>query len=123
MPQQVGVAGGDPGFGTSGEVSRTTTAEEISAYAPEVIVLAPCGFYAVDTLRELPRARLPAGWPELPAVRDGNVWALDATSYLSRPGPRVVDGAEILARILHPEVLGPPEDRHALRVPPELMHV
>jgi iron complex transport system substrate-binding protein len=123
VPQQVGVAGGDPGFGAAGGMSRATTAEEISGYAPEVIVLAPCGFYAVDTLRELPRARLPAGWSELPAVRDGNVWALDATSYFSRPGPRVIDGAEILARILHPDVVGPPEERHALRVPPELMRV
>ncbi|MDQ3762074.1 MAG: cobalamin-binding protein [Actinomycetota bacterium] len=123
VPQQVGAAGGDPGFGTAGGVSRTTTAEEISAYAPEAIVLAPCGFYAVDTLRELPRARLPAGWSELPAVRDGNVWAVDATSYFSRPGPRVVDGAEILARILHPNAVGPPEQRHAVRVPPELMRV
>ena len=122
VPQQVGVAGGDPGFGTAGGVSRTTTAEEISAYAPEVIVLAPCGFYAADTLRELPRAQLPAGWSELPAVRAGNVWAVDATSYFSRPGPRVIDGAEILARILHPDVLGSPEQRHAQRVPPELMH-
>jgi iron complex transport system substrate-binding protein len=121
VPEQVGVAGGDPGFGTAGGVSRTTTDEDISAYAPEVIVLAPCGFYAADTLCQLPRARLPAGWPELPAVRDGNVWAVDATSYFSRPGPRVIDGAEILARILHPNVLGPPEQRHALRVAPELM--
>jgi iron complex transport system substrate-binding protein len=123
VPEQVGVAGGDPGFGAAGGVSRTTTAEEISAYAPEVIVLAPCGFSTADTLRQLPRARLPAGWPELPAVRDGNVWALDASSYFSRPGPRVIDGAEILARIVHPEVLGPPEEQHAQRVPPELMCV
>lgn len=118
VPEQVGLAGGDPGFGTAGGVSRTTTAEEISAYAPEVIVLAPCGFYAADTLRQLPSAQLPAGWSELPAVRDGNVWAVDATSYFSRPGPRVIDGAEILARILHPDVVGPPEQQHALRVPP-----
>jgi iron complex transport system substrate-binding protein len=121
VPEQVAVAGGDPGFGTAGGVSRTTTAEEISAYAPEAIVLAPCGFYAADTLRELPRTRLPLGWPELPAVRDGNVWAVDAASYFSRPGPRVIDGAEILARILHPDVIGSPDQRNALRVPPELM--
>ncbi len=121
VPEQVAVAGGDPGFGTAGGVSRTTTAEEISAYAPEAIVLAPCGFYAADTLRELPRTRLPLGWPELPAVRDGNVWAVDATSYFSRPGPRVIDGTEILARILHPDVIGSPDQRNALRVPPELM--
>jgi iron complex transport system substrate-binding protein len=123
VPEQVGVAGGDPAFGTAGGMSRTTTAEEITAYAPEMIVLAPCGFYATDTLRELPRTRLPTGWPELPAVRDGNVWAVDATSYFSRPGPRVIDGAEILARLLHPDVVGRPEQWHALRVPPELMRV
>ena len=121
VPQQVSAAGGDPGFGAAGGVSRTTTAEEINAYAPEVIVLAPCGFSMADTLRELPRARLPAGWPDLPAVRDGTVWAVDASSYFSRPGPRVIDGAEILARIVHPEVVGPPEEQHALRVPPELI--
>lgn len=122
VPEQVGFAGGDPGLGTAGAVSRITTAGEISAYAPEVIVLAPCGFSVTDTLRQLPRARLPAGWPELPAVSNGDVWAADATSYFSRPGPRVIDGAEILARILHPDVVGPPEPRHALRVSPERIH-
>ncbi|HKS50556.1 MAG TPA: cobalamin-binding protein [Pseudonocardiaceae bacterium] len=122
VPEQVGLAGGDPGFGTAGAPSRITTADEITAYAPEVIVLAPCGFYATDTLRQLPRARLPAGWWDLTAVRDGNVWAVDATSYFSRPGPRVVDGAEILARVLHPDVVGQPAQRHAQRVPPALMH-
>jgi iron complex transport system substrate-binding protein len=123
VPEQVVLAGGEPGFGVPGGLSQTTTAEEISAYAPEVIVLAPCGFYAADTLRELPRARLPAGWLELPAVRDGNVWAVDATSYFSRPGPRVLNGAEILASILHPDLVGPPEQRHAVRVPSALMQV
>ncbi|MGH3822333.1 MAG: cobalamin-binding protein [Pseudonocardiaceae bacterium] len=122
VPEQVAVAGGDAGFGTVGGASRATTAEEINAYAPETIVLAPCGFYATDTLRQLPKARLPTGWLELPAVKEGNVWAVDATSYFSRPGPRVIDGAEILARILHPDVAGPPEQRHAVRVPPGLMH-
>jgi iron complex transport system substrate-binding protein len=123
VPEQVAIAGGDPEFGVPGGLSQTTTAEEISAYAPEAIVLAPCGFYIADTLRELPRARLPPGWSELSAVRDGNVWAVDATSYFSRPGPRVINGTEILASILHPDVVGPPERQHAVRVPSNLMHV
>jgi iron complex transport system substrate-binding protein len=123
VPEQVDLAGGDPGFAAVGEASRTTSATEISVFAPEAIVLAPCGFYATDTLRQLPRARLPAGWSELPAVKDRNVWAVDATSYFSRPGPRVINGAEILARILHPDVVGPPEPQHAVRVSPELMRV
>lgn len=116
VPEQVAHAGGDASFGTAGAASRTTTAEEIAAYEPEVIVLAPCGFTIADTVRQLPRASLPAGWAQLPAVRDGKVWAVDASSYFSRPGPRIVDGAEILARILHPEVFGEPEPHQATRV-------
>jgi iron complex transport system substrate-binding protein len=117
VPEQVAIAGGDPGFGQAGRPSTTTTAEQIRAYAPEVVVLIPCGYYKEDILRQLPGANLPAGWENLPAVRNGEVWATDATSYFSRPGPRVVDGVEILARILHPEVFGPPTDEQAVRVP------
>jgi iron complex transport system substrate-binding protein len=121
VPEQVGMAGGEPAFGEAGERSVTTTAEDIREYAPEVIVLIPCGYYKEDILRQLPLSRLPAGWHDLPAVKNGQVWATDATSYFSRPGPRVVDGVEILARILHPGVFGPPEDSEAVRVPAELM--
>jgi iron complex transport system substrate-binding protein len=116
VPEQVAVAGGDQGFGQAGRPSTTTTAEEIRAYAPEVIVLIPCGYYKEDILRQLPSANLPEGWKDLPAVRSGDVWATDATSYFSRPGPRVVDGAEILARILHPEIFGAPDAEQAVRV-------
>ena len=116
VPEQVAIAGGDPGFGQAGKPSTTTTAEEICAYAPEVIVLIPCGYYKEDILRQLPSAKLPAGWNDLPAVRNGEIWATDATSYFSRPGPRVVDGVEILARILHPEIFGAPDENQAVRV-------
>lgn len=121
VPEQVEIAGGDHGFGRAGQRSVTTTAEEISAYAPEVIVLIPCGYYKKDILRQLPGANLPAGWKDLPAVKRGEVWATDATSYFSRPGPRVVEGVEILARILHPETFGPPESSQAVRVASDLM--
>jgi iron complex transport system substrate-binding protein len=116
VPEQVAIAGGDSGFGQPGRPSTTTSAAEICAYAPEVIVLIPCGYYKEDILRQLPNAHLPAGWDDLPAVRNGAVWATDATSYFSRPGPRVVDGVEILARILHPEIFGAPDDEQAVRV-------
>ena len=121
VPEQVEIAGGDHAFGKAGQRSVTTTAEEISSYAPEVIVLIPCGYYKEDILRQLPGTSLPAGWKDLPAVRSGEVWATDATSYFSRPGPRVVEGVEILARILHPETFGPPESSQAVRVPADLM--
>jgi iron complex transport system substrate-binding protein len=121
VPEQVAFAGGDASFGNAGGKSRTTTAEEIREYAPEVVVLAPCGYYKEDTLRALEGARLPRGWGALPAVRSGQVWAVDATSYFSRPGPRVVEGAEILLKVIHPGVFGEPDPAQAVRVPAGLM--
>jgi iron complex transport system substrate-binding protein len=122
VPEQVAIAGGDAAFGKAGQRSVTTNAEEIRAYAPEVIVLIPCGYYKEDILRQLPGAKLPEGWNDLPAVKANAVWATDATSYFSRPGPRLVDGVEILARILHPEIFGAPDDSQAVRVPAHLMN-
>ena len=116
VPEQVAVAGGDASFGRAREASRQTTPEEIQAYAPEKIVLIPCGYYKADISRALETARLPDGWNDLPAVRAGEVWATDASAYFSRPGPRVVRGAEILASILHPEIFGEPTDEDAVRV-------
>src|SRR3989440_6993833 len=119
VPEQVAFAGGDARFGNAAAKSRTTDAEEIGAYAPEVIVLAPCGYYKEDILRALESARLPRGWHSLPAVRARRVWAVDATSYFSRPGPRVVEGAEILSRIIHPDAFGEPVETEAVRVHPD----
>jgi iron complex transport system substrate-binding protein len=116
VPEQVALAGGDASFGRAGEASRQTTPEEIQAYAPEKIVLIPCGYYKADILRALETAQLPDGWNDLPAVREGEVWATDASAYFSRPGPRVVRGAEILASILHPEIFGAPSSDDAVRV-------
>ncbi|HEX8457423.1 MAG TPA: cobalamin-binding protein [Pyrinomonadaceae bacterium] len=121
VPEQIALAGGEHSFGHAGKPSTVTTPEAIRDYAPEVVVLAPCGYYKEDTLSALAQARLPAGWSELPAVRRNEVWAVDATAYFSRPGPRVVGGAEILARIIHPELFGAPEEHEAVRVPAELM--
>ena len=121
VPEQIAFAGGEASFGRAGAASTTTTPEELRAYDPEKIVLAPCGYYKEDTLRALRDARLPAVWHDLSAVKAGEVWAVDATSYFSRPGPRVVRGAEILARVLHPDTFGAPEEHEAVRVAAELM--
>lgn len=114
--EQVKYAGGDAGFGNLGKPSTTTTIEEIAAYQPEIIVLIPCGYYIADILRQVPQTAFPAAWFDLPAVKNGAVWAVDATSYFSRPAPRVVDGAEILAKILHPNIFGAPSETEAARV-------
>lgn len=123
VPEQVAFAGGDATFGRAGQKSYVATPEEIQEYAPEVVVLVPCGYYKEDILRALPQSRLPRGWHQLPAVEGGEVWAVDAAAYFSRPGPRVVEGAEILARILHPDIFGRPDVREAVRVDSDLMLV
>lgn len=116
VPEQVEIAGGEAVMGTPGQRSQTTTFEAIFESNPEVIVLIPCGYYTADTLRQLEDQKFPTNWQEIAAVKNNEVWALDATKYFSRPGPRVVDGAEILSTILHPDIFGSPRNDEAIRV-------
>ena len=120
-PEQVAIAGGDCLLGIAGEKSVPTTYEEIERARPDVLVLVPCGYYTGDILRQIPNTVFPDGFRDVPAVKNGDVWALDATSYFSRPGPRVVCGAEILAKIVHPEVFGAPSEIEAVRVSGNLL--
>ena len=111
VPEMVRIAGGEEILAEPGEPSSRLAWEEVFEGAPEVLVLMPCGFDARRTVEEARRV-LPglSGWGDLPAAREGRVWAVDANSYFSRPAPRLVEGVEILARILHPEVsLGEPK--------------
>ena len=121
VPEQVEIAGGICLLGKKGEKSATTTYQEIYESKPDIIVLIPCGYYTSDILRQLENTFFPANWRTLPAIQRGEVWALDATSYFSRPAPRVVDGAEILAKIFHPEIFGAPVEAEAVRVPRDLI--
>ena len=116
VPEQVEIAGGEAIMGKPGHRSETTTFDAIFESNPEVIVLIPCGYYTADTLRQLEDQTFPANWQEIAAVKNNEVWALDATKYFSRPGPRVVDGIEILAKILHPDIFGPPREHEAVRI-------
>lgn len=114
---QVEAAGGQEVFQRVGLPSTRVAPEAVVDRAPEVIVLAPCGFHVVDDVeREARRVTLFPGWEDLPAVKSGAVWAVDASSYYSRPGPRLVDGMELMARILHPELCGAPDPHRARRV-------
>lgn len=116
VPEQVEIAGGDAVLGQPGHRSEATTFQAIYESNPEVMVLIPCGYYTSDTLRQLNGQEFPSNWKEIDAVKNNQVWALDATKYFSRPGPRVVDGVEILAKILHPDIFGPPRIDEAVRV-------
>jgi len=118
-PELVDLAGGVELLGRVGEESVRVTWEAVRAAAPEVLVLACCGYTAARTLEDVPRLRALPGWDDLPAVRSGRIHAVDANAHFSRPGPRTVDSLEILAEILHPEVFaGRFPDRGAVRVEP-----
>lgn len=116
VPEMVRLAGGEELFAKAGEPSMRLSPEAFEA-APEVVVLMPCGFDAARTLREAHVLTKLPGWDDLPAVKSGRVWAVDANSYFSRPAPRLVEGVEILARIFHPEAFpDAPEPEDAARL-------
>lgn len=106
VPELVGLAGGLDGLATPGLPSRRASWPEIAAAAPEIVVLMPRGFNLDHTLSEVARTHWPAAWWSLPAVRDRRVWAVEASAYFNRPGPRLATGLEILAPILHPRRFG-----------------
>ncbi len=110
---QVEAAGGREVFHRVGIPSTRVASEEIVNAAPDIIVLAPCGFHLDEVEREVRRVSLFSGWESLPAVKAGEVWAVDASSYYSRPGPRLVDGVELMASLLHPEIFGSPNPARA----------
>nr|BAL55796.1 periplasmic solute binding protein [uncultured Acetothermia bacterium] len=104
VPQMVEYAGGEDWLGELGQPSRYADWEEILHYNPEIIVLMPCGFSIERTLREMDVLTELAGWEELTAVKEGQVFIVEASAYFNRPGPRIVTGLEILAEIIHPEI-------------------
>jgi iron complex transport system substrate-binding protein len=111
VPEMVEIAGGTDVLGKAGVPSFRATWEQILASQPEIVLYMPCGYSARQAFDEVKAFNFPAGWQDLPAVRAGRVYAVDATSYFSRPGPRLATGVEILFGLLHPssEVALPPD--------------
>ncbi len=99
-PQLIEYAGGEDVLGFPGENSEERTWDEVAAVQPDVVIVMPCGYDAEIAHREAEMHR-----DELAALGAGEVVAVDAASYFSRPGPRLVDGLEMLAHILHPELV------------------
>jgi iron complex transport system substrate-binding protein len=102
VPEVVSIAGGEDVLGRAGEPSAKIEWRSIVEAKPDLLLLMPCGFDVRRTAREASPLRRLAGWNDLPAVKAGNVFALNGNAYFSRPGPRLVNGLEILSRILHP---------------------
>ncbi|MSP40617.1 MAG: cobalamin-binding protein [Deltaproteobacteria bacterium] len=105
VPEMVALAGGVDVIGRAGEPSAKIEWNQIVDAQPEVVLLMPCGFDVRRTIKEATPLRALPGWSDLPAVKNANVFALNGNAYFSRPGPRLVNGLEMLARIIHPDTV------------------
>jgi iron complex transport system substrate-binding protein len=107
VPQMIELAGGEDPIGFAGERSREASWKELEATRPEVVVSMPCGYYAERAAHEVMEHRA-----QIARLGASRVVAVDAAAYFSRPGPRLVDGVELLAHILHPDLVpAPPPER------------
>jgi len=104
IPEMVFKAGGQDVLGRLRESSFRVTAETIAESLAEVIVVMPCGYGVARVAAEFSKVQFPSGWQTLPAVKERRIFAVDANSYFSRPGPRLADGVAILAHLFHPEL-------------------
>jgi iron complex transport system substrate-binding protein len=115
VPEMVKLAGGCDELARAGGESVRISWDELSVWAPEVLIFMPCGCNLQQTMKELWKclgqysslsALHSSLFQKLPAVIQNRVYAVDANSYFARPGPRVVEGTELLAHLIHPEVFG-----------------
>lgn len=104
IPQMVEYAGGEDWLGEAGQPSHYVDWPELREYNPDIIVLMPCGFSIERTLQEINLLTGLEGWEELSAVKENQIFIVEASAYFNRPGPRIVTGLEILAEITHPEL-------------------
>jgi iron complex transport system substrate-binding protein len=110
VPQMIELAGGVDLLGQPGEKSRTAEWAELEALSPDVVVSMPCGYYAEQAAAETMKQR------ERLAPLGARVIAVDAAAYFSRPGPRLVEGVELLGHLLHPELVPAPPTRRSIEL-------
>ena len=103
VPEMIEIAGGEDVLGVAGAKSRTAEWDELVASDPSVVVAMPCGWDALKA-----RAEVEARAAEVAAIGADRVWAVDAAASFSRPGPRLVEGTELIAHLLHPDRVDPP---------------
>jgi iron complex transport system substrate-binding protein len=104
VPDMVEIAGGINGLSKPKEQSRRTSLEEIKKFDPNKIILMPCGFNIERTIKEYKNTTLNKNqeWNSLRAIKNNEIYVVDAGSYFSKPGPRTIIGIEILAKIISP---------------------
>ena len=106
VPEMVELAGGEDALGRKGADSVRISWTDIVAWAPEILIVSPCGFNTHHAVAQANQLLRQPGWSESPAARNGRVYAVNANAYFARPGPRVVDGVELLAHLMYPEICG-----------------
>ncbi len=104
VPEMVKIAGGIDELAREREDSVRIEWGDVLKWQPEVLIVTPCGYDLARVVEESQKLPTYPGWSNLPAVQNGRVYAVDANSYFARPGPRVVDGTELLAHLIHPEL-------------------
>jgi iron complex transport system substrate-binding protein len=102
VPEMIQLAGGQDGLTQPGSPSRIVTWDEVQSAAPDILIVMPCGFSIDQTQTELFRMRQQPGQWSLSSNLAQHTFLVDASSHFSRPGPRLIDGIELLAAILHP---------------------
>ena len=118
IPEMIELAGGRDVLGKPRVPSRRVSLDEVVSAQPDILIAAPCGYTAEQARAEYQSMNFSSAWRDIPAVRAGRVYFLDANSYFSRPGPRLITGYEILAKLFHPTVHVSPEAEHA--IPPRV---
>jgi iron complex transport system substrate-binding protein len=108
VPDLVTAAGGEPVAARPGARSVETTWDALAAAAPDVVLVTPCGFHLDGAARQAESA--------VPHFAGAAVWAIDGDGLIVRPGPRVVDGVEAIAAILHPDAVPAPPPATITRV-------
>ena len=103
IPEMISIAGGEDVAGPPGLKSPEVSWGELTGLSPDVVIAMPCGWYLDDA-----RAQALEHWARVASLGAGRVFAVDAASSFSRPGPRLIDGVELLAHLLHPDLAGPP---------------
>lgn len=103
IPEMLAWAGGEDVNARVGIDSVRVPWQQVLDYRPEIILVSPCGFKTEQALSQAELLKSRPGWLDLPAVQNKRVYAVDANSYFARPGPRLIDGVELLAHLIHPE--------------------
>jgi iron complex transport system substrate-binding protein len=115
VPEMAELAGGEDALGHKGADSVRISWSDIAAFSPEILIVSPCGFGVEEAAEQAKQMLRQPGWNDLPAVLNDRVFAVNANAYFARPGPRTVDGVELLAHLIHPELCDWRGNRDAFR--------